>query len=473
ITVNGCTSAAGSTTVVVNPIPATPTASNGGPYCEGATIQLSTPTVSGATYSWTGPSGFTSSAQNPTGTVAGTYFVTITVNGCTSAAGSTTVVVNPIPATPTASNGGPYCEGATIQLSTPTVSGATYSWTGPSGFTSSAQNPSRASATSAMAGSYGVTVTVNGCTSAAGSTIVSITARPATPTINAGGATTFCAGGSVTLTSSSATGNQWYLDGNLINGATNSTYSATASGNYTVVTTASGCSSFPSSATTVTVNPLPATPTVTPGGPTTFCIGGSVTLSSSSATGNQWYRNNVLLGGETGQSLLATTSGVYWTKVTSNGCTSAASTALPVVVNPKPDATITVASPMNVGATSTASVTVPCTGTTYSWSITGGTIVSGAGTRAITFTADAAGTLTLNITVTNGNGCTDSKSANVTVALASFGAPPMLRANAASTTSTTLQWAAVATAVNYEVQRSTDGINFSHRGSTTATIFAE
>ena len=52
--------------------------------------------------------------------------MTITVGGCTSAAGTTDVVVNPAPATPTASNGGPYCEGATISLSTPSVSGATY-----------------------------------------------------------------------------------------------------------------------------------------------------------------------------------------------------------------------------------------------------------------------------------------------------------------------------------------------------------
>ena len=44
---------------------------------------------------------------------------------------------------------------------------------------------------------------------------------PATPTINAGGPTTFCAGGSVTLTSSAGAGNQWYLDGTLIGGATN------------------------------------------------------------------------------------------------------------------------------------------------------------------------------------------------------------------------------------------------------------
>src|SRR5204863_3279884 len=115
---------------------------NGGPYCEGATIALSTPTVAGATYSWTGPNGFTSALQNPTRTNAttadaGSYSVTITVNSCTSAADTTDVVVNATPATPAVSNTGPYCEGATIQLSTPSVAGATYSWTGPNGFTSS------------------------------------------------------------------------------------------------------------------------------------------------------------------------------------------------------------------------------------------------------------------------------------------------------------------------------------------------
>src|SRR6185436_14470492 len=93
-------------------------------------------------------------------------------NGCTSAAGSTNVVVNATPATPTASNGGPYFEGQTIQLSTPTVAGATYSWTGPNTFTSSAQNPPKVNATTADAGTYSVTITVDGCPSAAGTTNV-------------------------------------------------------------------------------------------------------------------------------------------------------------------------------------------------------------------------------------------------------------------------------------------------------------
>src|SRR5207247_2046384 len=107
---------------------------------------------------------------------------TITVIGCTSAACTTNVVVNATPATPAATNGGPYCEGATIQLFTPTVASATYAWTGPNAFTSSLQNPTRANATTGDAGTYSVTVTVSGCTSAAGTTNVVVNATPATPT---------------------------------------------------------------------------------------------------------------------------------------------------------------------------------------------------------------------------------------------------------------------------------------------------
>src|SRR5205823_14406111 len=123
-TANGCTPTPERTAVTVNTTPATPTATNGGPYCSGATISLSTPVVAGASYSWTGPNGFTSSLQNPlrgnaTTADAGTYSVILTINGCPSAAGTTTVTVNAIPATPTAGNGGPYCETQTIIRSAP------------------------------------------------------------------------------------------------------------------------------------------------------------------------------------------------------------------------------------------------------------------------------------------------------------------------------------------------------------------
>src|SRR5207245_2009873 len=78
-----------------------------------------------------------------------------------------------------ASNNGPICAGATLQLSASTVAGATYSWTGPNGFTSSAQNPSIPNATLSASGTYSVTVTVNGCTSAASTTSAAVIANGA------------------------------------------------------------------------------------------------------------------------------------------------------------------------------------------------------------------------------------------------------------------------------------------------------
>jgi len=423
ITVSGCTSAAGTTNVVVNATPTTPTASNGGPYCQGATIALSTPTVAGATYAWTGPNGFTSALQNPTRSNAttadaGTYSVTITVSGCTSAAGTTSVVVNPIPATPTASNGGPYCEGATIQLSTPTVAGATYAWTGPNGFTSALQNPTRSNSTIADAGTYSVTITVNGCTSAAGTTSVVVNPAPAMPTASNGGP--YCQGGTIQLSTPTAAGATYAWTGpngftSALQNPTRANATTADTGTYSVTITVSGCTSA-GGTTSVTVNATPSTPTITPGGPTTFCTGGSVTLTSSSASGNQWYLNGNPIGGATAQTYPATVNGNYTVIVTSSGCSSAASAATTVTINPKPDATITAPASVPSGSTgNTASVANAGGGATYSWTIGGGTITGGTGTNSITFTAGAAGTLTLNVTVTTGAGCSDAKSANVTV----------------------------------------------------------
>src|SRR5205814_514475 len=139
-------------------------------------------------------------------------------------------------------------------------------------------------------------------------------------------------GGSVTLTSSSATGNQWYLNGNPIGGETNEQYVATASGDYTV--TANG--SNPSAATTVTVNPIPPKPTITPGGQATLCDNGSVALTSSSASGNQWYLNGSPIGGATSQQYNATTAGDYTVIVTQSGCASPASDSTTVTANSTP-----------------------------------------------------------------------------------------------------------------------------------------
>jgi hypothetical protein len=245
-------------------------------------------------------------------------------------------------------------------------------------------------ATSCAATNSSFTLTVtNGQNATATATLtINVTAID-TPTITPGGPTTFCEGGSVTLTSSSATGNQWYLNDNPIGGATTQTYSATAAGDYTAIVTANGCSSVQSTATTVTVDPLPATPTITPATETTLCAGGDVTLTSSSATGNQWYLNGNPIGGATSQQYAATAGGNYTVTVTSTGCTSPASAATTVTPNVAP--LLTYVSPQSVAFDGPLSVSTA----TASASITGYAVLSVVPALTIAPTVDASGAVSI------------------------------------------------------------------------------
>ncbi len=64
----------------------------------------------------------------------------------------------------------------------------------------------------------------------------------------------------------------------------------------------------------MTINAIPASPVVTAVGPV---------LTSSDPSGNQWYYNNTLIPGATGQSYTVTNNtGYYWCMVTLNECSS-------------------------------------------------------------------------------------------------------------------------------------------------------
>jgi hypothetical protein len=63
------------------------------------------------------------------------------------------------------------------------AAGRNYAWTGPNGFSSALQNPTIASATPAATGTYGVTATVGGLTSAPGTTTATVNAAPGTPVV--------------------------------------------------------------------------------------------------------------------------------------------------------------------------------------------------------------------------------------------------------------------------------------------------
>ena len=112
---------------------------------------------------------------------------------------------------------------------------------------------------------------------------VNVNAYPAVPTVNPSGTNTICNGNSLLLNSSAASGNQWYFNGAPIASATGTTYSATATGDYTVTTTnVNGCSK---TSTPTTINVTNATINY-PGSP--FCPKGTQAVTLTGATGGQF-----------------------------------------------------------------------------------------------------------------------------------------------------------------------------------------
>ncbi|QLH31063.1 MAG: hypothetical protein HWD62_00210 [Cyclobacteriaceae bacterium] len=109
------------------------------------------------------------------------------------------------------------------------------------------------------------------------------------------------------------------------------------------------CAPVYSPVATVVVNPIPPQPTISPSGATTFCDGGSVTLTSSNVGGLaasfRWYRNGVFTGTTTSSIVVNTTalSGSYTVEalgVAPTACPSPLSDPVVVTINPLPTATV-------------------------------------------------------------------------------------------------------------------------------------
>jgi hypothetical protein len=177
-----------------------------------------------------------------------------------------------------------------------TLTGASYSWTGPNGFTSSLQNPVINSVTTANAGSYAVTVTVGQCTSMSTTTSVVINSVPSTPVAST---SPVCEGMTLNLTASfvpgasySWTGPNNFSSSNQNPGITNA--GSMNSGTYLVTATVNDCTSAPASLTAI-VNMLPSAPIVSTN--SSLCSGSSIYLMAGSMTGAtySWRRPNSLL----------------------------------------------------------------------------------------------------------------------------------------------------------------------------------
>jgi hypothetical protein len=141
------------------------------------------------------------------------------------------------------------------------------------------------------------------------------------------GATDVCTGETVLLTAIEGIGYtyQWYLNGNPIAGATNSTYEAAIAGDYTLEINLGPNTTF-SDPITVTINALPSV-TITPPGATNIPLGDSILLDATNdpTYSYQWYLDGVAINGATDYFHYATTGGDYYVLV-SNGCSSLSDT---------------------------------------------------------------------------------------------------------------------------------------------------
>lgn len=188
-----------------------------------------------------------------------------------------------------ASNDGPYCVGGTIQLTVNAQEGATYHWTGPNGFNSTQQNPTRPNCTMAMGGTYTCVTTV-GTQSVTATTNVTVSPNP-TPNFTA---TTVCKGETTHFTNTTTTNPanqsmscQWDFGNGQTSTQQNPTHTYANAGNYTVTLTVTCGECEKTISKTVTVYDQPvATATATN---QSVLYGGTTQLHGSGGSGTFNY----------------------------------------------------------------------------------------------------------------------------------------------------------------------------------------
>jgi len=221
--------------------------------CNGASVTFTAiPTNGGTTpsYQWYingNPVGTNSATFTTSGLTTGQIVTCIMTSNMSGASNNpatsnaiTTAVTNPVTPSVSISGSTTLCEGLIASFATSASyagTSPTYQWT--LNGSNVGTNATSYSYSPTSGDIIGVTLTSSN-TCVTSSTAV---ANPLTMTVNPIPAVATISQNANVLTSSSSTGNQWYLNGSMIAGATSQNYTATQNGTYTVVVTSSGCSS--------------------------------------------------------------------------------------------------------------------------------------------------------------------------------------------------------------------------------------
>lgn len=184
-------------------------------------------------------------------------------------------------------------------------------------------------------GLYSVVVTdANGCIS---SDDVSLIREFVETNITSSDGDAFCDGSTTTLfVKSGGSAYLWYRDGMLLHDFTSEQIDVNIEGGYHVTILTPNCS-FQSEIVHISKLESPPKPTILSDGPTEFCEGNSITLSS-----DQTYFDYLWSDGQSTSSIVVSESGNYVvTGISVNGCSSLPSDEIEIVVNKYPQAFIT------------------------------------------------------------------------------------------------------------------------------------
>ena len=424
VTLDGICPADTAIVAVVNVIPTLSFIGSNAPLCSGNNLVLnSTFGPTGGTYNWTGPLNYTGVGQVVTvpavpTTGTGTYSVSETLNGCTSDTATIYVVVDSTPATPSAANNSPVCQGDTLQFTSSDITpGVSYSWSGPGGYTSSLQDPSITNVPTSADGTYTVTVTlVSGglaCTNSA-FTNVSITPTPSfTPTSNSPvctGDTLFLHANGAAGSSYTWTGPYYYYAYSLASDPSIANTTIENAGVYTVTALLNGCTT--SEFDTVVINTTPLPPFISW---LTYCQYYPAPPLMATGTGITWYLSDTANApGSAVPPVPQTTlvgSTFYYATQTVNGCMSVED-SIQVTVNPTPTVTVT---PVDTGVCPHSTFTITATDTPgiayYRWYP--GLYLSDSTTASVTVNPET--NVTYSVVASNQFGCADTATSNVIV----------------------------------------------------------
>ena len=303
---------------------------------------------------------------------------------------------------PTATTAVQYCVNETASaLSATATSGNTLNWytVATGGVAGTVPTPS--TLTAGTFTYYVSQVGIQGIEGPRTAIIVTVDANPTAPTVTPSGATSFCTGSTITLTSSQATGNVW----NNTAASTTATITVGTTANYSVTyTDGNGCSST-SIPLSVNVSATPI-PTITASGSLSFCEGDSVILVSTVADSYVWS------DASTNDTLIVYTAGTYNVTTTNTdaclGVGTSSNSVVTVNVTPTAMAAFTTA-----GNVTTFATTGSANATSYSWDFGDGNNSSQA---APVHAYAANGSYTVVLTAINGS-CTDEYTFTVAISV--------------------------------------------------------